>query len=127
MSSHQHHEEIIRGLEEEMKPILESSAQGIYVYLDDNHKFCNEAFSKMLGYASAEEWAGMQGQFPVLFVDEKSQGDLIGAYQDAMEKMAASTSSITWKKKGSGTVASSVILVPIAYQGHVLAMHFVSA
>jgi len=124
---HQHHDDVVRGLQEQLKPILASSAQGIYVYLDDDHKFCNDTFAKLLGYESAEKWAGTQGSFPELFVDEKSQGTLIDAYRDAMEKMVASTVSITWKAKTNETVTASVILVPIAYQGHLLALHFVSA
>lgn len=127
MDGHAHHDDLLGGLQEQLRPVLESSAQAVYAYLDDEHKFCNEKFAQMLGYGSAEEWAKVKGSFPELFVDENSQDALIGAYRDAMEKAVGSTSQITWKNKAGGTVDSTVILVPIAYQDHLFALHFVRA
>ena len=50
-----HHEELIIGISTQMKNILDSSQQSIYIYLDDIHKVCNEKFATLLGYHSAEE------------------------------------------------------------------------
>lgn len=111
---------------EQLQPLLESSEQGIYVYFDDEHKVCNENFATLLGYDSAEEWAQMEGPFPALFVEEDSQDTLIDAYQDAMQKMAASTIKVNWKKQSGGTASSTVILVPISYKNHLFALHFVA-
>ena len=36
------HEELIAGISKQMKSILDSSQQAIYIYLDDIHKVCNE-------------------------------------------------------------------------------------
>jgi len=44
----------------------------------------------------------------------------------AMERMVASTIKISWKKKAGGTVETIVILVPIEFEGHLLALHFVT-
>lgn len=43
-----------------------------------------------------------------------------------MKKMIASTTQITWTRKGGGTVDSTVILVPIFFQGHLFSLHFVT-
>lgn len=124
--SHDHsHQDLLQGLLTQLRPILESSKQGMYVYLDDEQKACNEKFAELLGYGSAEEWAGMEGSFPPLFVDAGSQHELIDAYQQAMQDKAASTITVRWKKKSGGTVDTTVILVPIAYEGHLFALHFV--
>jgi len=40
--------------------------------------------------------------------------------------MIGSTIDLTWKKKSGGTVDSTVILVPVAYDGHLFALHFLS-
>ena len=37
----QHHEELIAGISKQMRSILDSSEQAIYIYLDDIHKVCN--------------------------------------------------------------------------------------
>ncbi len=126
MNEHQHHEELIRGISEQMKSILESSEQGIYIYLDDIHKVCNKKLASLLGYRSPDEWARVEDSFPEVLVDERSRETLVNAYRRAMEKMVASTIELTWKNKSGGTVDTTVVLVPIAYSGHLLALHFVS-
>ncbi len=50
-----HHEELVNGLYEQMKPILDKSEQPIFIYLDDNHKACNQKFASMLGFKSPQE------------------------------------------------------------------------
>ena len=50
MDEHQHHEQLVKGIAEQMKPVLEKSEQAIYLYLDDNHKVCNKKFADLLGY-----------------------------------------------------------------------------
>ena len=126
MDEHEHHEELIEGLYKQLKPILDSSDQAIYVYLDDIHKICNEKFATLLGYASPEEWAKVTESFPSAFVDEKSQELLVATYQKGIEKKVGSSIDITWQKKDGGKVETRVILVPIAHNGHLFALHFVS-
>lgn len=124
--SHGHsHHDLLLDLAAEMQPLLEESEQAIYVYFDDAEKVCNENFAKLLGYDSPEEWAKTEGSFPTLFVDPKSHDTLIDAYQNAMNNMKASTLNVRWKKKSGETLDSTVILVPISYQGHLFALHFV--
>ena len=126
MDEHQHHEELIQGLYKQLKPILDSSDQAIYIYLDDIHKICNKKFSSLLGYASTKDWAKVTESFPDAFVDEKSQKTLVTTYQKAMEKMVASVVNITWKTKDGRRVTTNVILTPISYNGHLFAVHFIS-
>jgi len=121
----QHHEELIEGISKQMKSILDSSQQAIYIYLDDIHKVCNEKFASLLGYRSPEEWANMEDSFEA-FVDPGSQETLVKAYRQAMEKLIPSTIKVTWKKKSGGAVATTVVLVPIAYDDHLFALHFIS-
>jgi hypothetical protein len=123
---HEHHEDLMQSLVNEYAELLEHSKQGIYLYFDDTHKACNSTLAKLLGYASPEEWAQVDAPFAEAFVDESSQETLVTAYRDAMEKGTASTIMVVWKKNGGGSVKTTVILVPIAYDGHLFALHFVS-
>lgn len=128
MDQHDDHADLIHGFYHEQKEIFDSSDQGIYAFLDDDSRVCNGKFADMLGYASPKEWAAVDapGGFPDAFVAEKSQHALVDAYQHAMENGVGSTIEVTWKKKSGGTVDSTVILVPVVYQGHMLALHFIS-
>ena len=116
---------MIKGIVEQFRPILEGSEQAIYIYMDDMHKICNKKFADMLGFSTPKEWANTIEPFTDLFVGNKSTEDLVSAYQAAMERMAGSKVSVTWKKKGGGAVKTDVILVPISFSGHLFALHFV--
>jgi PAS domain-containing protein len=125
MNEDQHHEELVRGISKQLKSILDSSQQAIYIYLDDIHKVCNGKFAALLGYKSPEEWARVEDTFTT-FVDRDSQQVLVNAYQQAMEKLIPLSIKVTWKKKTGGTVSTSVVMVPIAFDEHLFALHFIS-
>jgi hypothetical protein len=125
-TSEEHHEELVKGLYDQMKPILDKSEQPIFIYLDDNHKACNSKFAAMLGFKSAQEWAEKQG-FLEVYVTEKSRETLASAYWTAMEKMAASTIPMTWMKKDGTALESTMILVPMFFEGHMFSVHFVTS
>ena len=125
MSTHEHHAELVQGLSEQLQEIFETSEQAIYLYLDDEHKACNQRFADLLGYASPAEWAAVTESFPQAFVADTSQPALIEAFQKAMQLKAGSTLSVTWKKKDGQTVDTTVMLVPISFQGHTFALHFI--
>jgi len=121
-----HHEELVSGLLNQMKVIFESSEQPMYLYLDDNHWACNKRFADLLGYKSTEELVSQELPFLDALVSEKSQDSLVTAYGNAMEKKIGSTIEVTWKKNNGRTVDTNVIVVPVAYEGHLFALHFLS-
>ena len=120
-----HHDELVAGISKQMKSILDSSQQAVYIYLDDIHKVCNGKLATLMGYRSPEEWAKVEDSF-MAFVDPSSQEILASAYNQAMEKLIPSTIQVTWNKKSGGTVDTKVVLVPIAYNDHLFALHFIS-
>ena len=124
-TSEEHHEELIKGLYDQMKPILEGSDQPIFIYLDDNHKACNQKLASMLGFKSPKEWAEKQG-FLEVYVTEKSRETLSSAYWSAMQKMVASTIQMTWMKTDGKPLDTTMILVPMFFQGHMFSVHFVT-
>jgi PAS domain-containing protein len=119
------HEELIAGISKQMKTILDSSEQAVYIYLDDIHKVCNGKYASLLGYRSPEEWAKVEDPLEAT-VERSSQETLVNAYNQAIKKLIPSNIKITWKKKSGGTVVTSVVLAPIAYDDHIFALHFVS-
>jgi PAS domain-containing protein len=125
VSSQKHHEDLVNGFRSELKEIFDHSKQGIYLYLDDTHKACNEKFASLLGYESPEEWAKLENPLGAT-VDEASQQTVVSAYTEAMEKLVASKINIKGKKKSGETVDLSVIMVPAEYKNHIFALHFVS-
>ena len=125
MDGHQHHEELVKGIREQMKAVLEKSEQAIYLYLDDNHKVCNKKFADLLGYKSPKEWADEEA--PLADVVEEDQQAVIDAYMNASEKMLASVIQVRIKNiKTDKIVKTRMIIAPIGHSGHVFTAHFVS-
>jgi PAS domain S-box-containing protein len=126
MSSEQkHHEDLVNGFHNQLKQIFDSSEQAIYLYLDDNHKTCNNKFATLLGYASPEEWGKVDNMLEKN-VEKSSQEVVIAAYRDAMEKLVGSNIDVKMKTNSGRVLNVSVIMVPVAYQGHIFALHFIS-
>ncbi|HUK84531.1 MAG TPA: hypothetical protein VLU95_01575 [Candidatus Acidoferrum sp.] len=55
-----------------------------------------------------------------------SQEAMVSAYRNAMEKLVASKIDVKLKKKDGSTFDASIIMVPLAYQEHMFALHFIS-
>ncbi len=120
------HENVIAGIAKQLRTVLEGSKQGVYVYLDDTHKICNQRMADLLGYGSVEEWSGVDARFTEAFVDDESRNALVSAYQRAMADKVGSCVDVTWRKRAGGSVKTKVILVPISYEGSMLALHFIT-
>ncbi|MCJ7634103.1 hypothetical protein MUP77_17165 [Candidatus Bathyarchaeota archaeon] len=126
MSSEQkHHEELVNGFYNQLRQIFESSEQAIYLYLDDKHKVCNEKFATLLGYASPKEWAKVENMLETNF-DKSSQQAVVAAYRDVMDKLVATKIEVKTKTNSGRVVNISVIIVPVVYQAHLFALHFIS-
>ena len=125
MTQEHHHEELVKGITAQLKPIMDKSPQAIYVYLDDAHKACNKKFADLLGYKSAKEWADTEA--PLADIIEEDQEKVIAAYENASEKMLASSLDVRFTNVKTGkTIKANVIMVPVAYDGHIFALHFIS-
>lgn len=124
MADNPHHEHLIKELSAQLEPVLSNSPQAVYVYLDDEHKFCNQKFAQLLGYSSPEQWAG--NQYPVDDIDEADQQKGIKAYMDASGKYIASAIPATWVTKAGKKIHTSVIMAPFTYQNEVFVLHFIS-
>ena len=117
---------ILSSVRDQFSDILEHSEQSVYIYLDDVNKVCNKRFASLLGYDSPRDWASVKENFPETFVSAKDRETLVSAYQKAMNGLVGSAISIAWKKKKGGEVRTTTILVPIVYDGHRMALHFIT-
>ncbi len=124
MTSEHHHEALIKGITREQKPILDTSGQAVYIYLDDTHKICNKKFAALLGYKSVKEWVDMEA--PLADVIEKDQPGVIKAYTRASENLEASSLPVTFKNvKTEKLIKTRVFMAPILFEGHVFVIFFI--
>jgi len=123
MSENVHHEELVNAITKQLKPILQKSDQGIYIYMDDTHKSCNKKFADMLGYDSAAKWANTDA--PLADVVKKDQQPVIDAYENTMNTLSANSIDLRFKNVKTGKIVkANMIMMPIAYEGHLMSIHF---
>lgn len=119
-----HHEHLIKELTEQLEPVFSKSPQGVYLYLDDTHKSCNEKFADLLGYKSVQEW--VENEYPVGDIVEEDQEKTIDAYMNASEKFVAAKVSAKCTKKDGKIIQTEFIMVPISYRDEIFVLHFVT-
>jgi PAS domain S-box-containing protein len=126
MDAHAHHSDLVKGLAEQMSPVFEKSHQGLVIYLDDDHKACNGRFAKMLGY-EADEWAKVDTNFLETFIAPEDRDAVMENYhQPFASQLSASTLKVRWLTKDGRTVESTMIHVPVAFDGHLVAVMYVT-
>jgi hypothetical protein len=124
VKAEEHHGELVKGMAAQFKKILDKSPQAIYLYMDDNHKTCNKNFATMLGYKSVKAWEKIDA--PLADVVEAHQQKVIDAYMKASGSLQAGSVKVTMKNVTTGElVKTSMIMVPVVYDGHVMTMHFI--
>lgn len=124
MADNPHHIHLVKELTEQLEPLFSNSPQAIYLYLDDEHKVCNQKFADMLGYASPEEWVANPN--PIDDVREEDQEKGIQAFVDASEHFKASTLSAMWVRKDGEKINTEVTMVPLPYKNEVFVLHFIT-
>lgn len=124
MAHDEHHEHLVKELSEQLEPVFSNSPQAIYLYLDDEHKICNQKFADLLQYNSIEEW--VSNPTPVADIAEEDQPKVIEAYGKASEHFKASTVSVAAIRKDDKKIKIKLIMAPITYRKEVFVIHFIS-
>jgi PAS domain-containing protein len=116
---------LLSGLYNQIKKIIDSSGQPVFIYLDDNHKVCNQKFAEFLGYDSPQEWSSTPGFVEVFVADDASKNAFMTAYFSAINNMNASSVQLTWKRKDNSRVRSTMVILPMVFEGKILSVHFI--
>jgi PAS domain S-box-containing protein len=118
------HSELMRELEEQFRPVLENSPDGVYLWLDETNKICNEKLAAMFGY-TVEEWRRTQ-PFLDTFVDEEDRDLYALHYASRVANLAfPATFRFRGVRKDGSTFSAETDMIPIAAGGHAIAYHFV--
>jgi PAS domain-containing protein len=116
---------VISELYKQLRKVLDAAEQPILIYLDDKHKVCNQQFADMLGYESPHELSDTTGFLELLFDDEASRNAFMEAYWLAINNMNAVGLDVTWRKKDNVQLKTSIVMVPMEYEGHILLVQFI--
>jgi PAS domain-containing protein len=119
------HDQVTLVLAEHLAPIFESSPDGVYIWLDEEHWICNERFAALFGYDSSAEL----NDTPYLLqriVHEDDQQLVSWNYWNRVQPLAFPTTfRFTGVKKDSSTCQVETDMIPLPFGGHTFAYHFV--
>ena len=117
------HVKILRELGEQFKPMFEKSPDGIYVYIDEVHKICNERFARMFGL-SVSEWKKLDG-FVNKHAVEEDQSTIVEAYHRHIhQEMTPARLRVGGIRKDGSTFKFEIDMIPFPWKGEMLALHF---
>jgi PAS domain S-box-containing protein len=120
------HERILKELAEHFKPLFEQSPEGIYLYLDEVHKICNQRFAAMFGL-TVEEWQGMDG-FVNKHVADRDQDMMIRSYHEHIhQSLTPARFRMQAVRKDKTKFNVEVDMIPLPWRGEMVALHFVRA
>jgi PAS domain S-box-containing protein len=118
------HDDVIPQLAEHLRPIFESSPDGVYVWLDETHWTCSERLAGSFGY-TVDELENTPGLLQRL-VHEDDQGNFSWNYWNRVQAQAFPvTFRFTGVRKDGSTFRAETEMIPLTYGGHVVAYHFV--
>lgn len=128
MAANQHqnleHEQILNEMLQQFQPVFDKSPFGVYLYLDDVHKVCNENMAKMFGL-TPKEWAATE-TFLADFVSEEDQDMFARNYQHHIAGLAHPiTFRFHGKRKDGSEFLAETDMIPISWRGNPIAYHFV--
>jgi PAS domain S-box-containing protein len=115
---------MIRELTEQFRPIMEQSPDGVYLWLDESHKVCNERLALLFGL-TVEEWREAQ-PFLDNFVAEEDRGVFSWNYHNRVTALAFPvTFRFSGLRKDGSTFSAETDMIPVSYRGLAVAYHFV--
>ena len=117
-------EDIIRELAEQFRSIMEQSPDGVYLWLDETHKVCNERLAKLFGF-TVEQWSATQ-PFLDNFVAEEDRRMFSWNYHNRVAALAfPATFRFRGMRKDGSIFPAETDMIPISYGGEAVAYHFV--
>jgi len=118
------HEDVLSGLLEQLMPVFSHSPDGVYLYLDENHKVCNKRMADMFGM-TVEEWRKVPN-FLEGFVAPQDRTLFASNYG---EHVAALKNPASFRfhgvRKNGETFLAETEMIPVTWNGHPIAYHFV--
>jgi len=118
------HEQVIPELAEHLRPIFESSPDGVYVWLDETHWTCNARFAELFGYRVDE--LENRPHFLHEFVHEDDQEAFAWNYANRVDAHAF---PVTFRFRGlhrnGSALQAETDMIPLTFGGHTVAYHFV--
>lgn len=107
----EHHQYVVEMMADFYRPLLETSSDGIMVFLDDEHKICNQNLADMFGYG-VDEWMEAT-PFIETFIAPESRAQVATTYRHVRERGVSARFEATCTRLDDSTFRAEMAIVPI--------------
>ncbi len=118
------HADVLETAMEHLGAVFDASPEGIYVWVDETHKACNEELAALFG-RTVEDWCGV-AEFLTSFVAEQDRERYATNYHTNVRGLQR---PVTFRFRGlredGETFAAETDMIPLTFLGHPVAYHFV--
>lgn len=119
------HDAVITELAAFCAPLLETSLEPMFLYLDDAHKVCNEPLARLFGYAK-DEWE-RQEPFLHSFVVADQRSSYSKEYNDhVIVGRSSLKGTVDFLRKDGASFEAQVATLPLIYKGEVCSLNLLS-
>jgi hypothetical protein len=118
------HERWISEIEAAWAPLFHGCPDAVYIYIDDEHKTCNQAAADLFGM-TVDQFKACESYLDEC-VDEGSI-DLVmhNYFQHFVEEMRPLSFDYVAKRQDSSTFAATAFNIPVVHDGEVMLLCFV--
>ncbi|MDI6717208.1 MAG: PAS domain S-box protein [Actinomycetota bacterium] len=113
----------LKSLTEQLSPIFDGSIEGVFIYLDSEHKSCNKRLADMFGYTPLQ-WSELY-PFEHFFTEKSKDEIMVSYYERIIAEKAPIEMRFTGVKKNGSTFNARLLMVPISYKNLIFALGFV--
>ena len=118
------HAELLRELAEHLRSVFERSPDGVYLFLNDRHKVCNERLAHLFGVTPAE-WAALQ-PFQEHFVAAEDRDRYCWYYEHRVLALAfPATIRFCARRPDGSTFLAETDMIPLSYRDYAVGYNFV--
>jgi len=118
------HKRAVQDLARQYRLVMNRSAEGVYVYLDDEHKACNEKLARLFGYSKAE-WE-RKSPFLDNFVAPESRDDVSDGYWRFIRKARVPRNlEFEGLRRDGSRFMAHLMEFPVSYKGRLFSIGFV--
>jgi PAS domain S-box-containing protein len=119
------HDVATKELAEHLAPIFESSPDGVYIWLDEQHWICNERFARLFGYESADELRDTPYLLQRIVQEDDQQLFSWHFWNRVQARAFPATLRFRGVRKDGAVVHAETDMIPLTFGGHTFAYHFV--
>ena len=120
------HERWIREIEQAWAPLFESCPDAVYVYIDDEHKTCNQRAADFWGM-TIDEFKGIESYLDECVAEESIDLVMHNYFTHFEEEMKPVRFDYLARRHDGSKVPATCFNVPIVHDGHPVLLCFVRA